>query len=116
MRKPLLRPEQDEHGTSQTGEYDLTVEIDGDCATLFDDMKHVRRYPKATDRTQGQKDARRWKDKDFKAFMAKYADLEKAWMMKEPQQQEPDEPVRDKGKERVEVAIQRLLDEAKEGL
>jgi hypothetical protein len=36
--------------------------------------------------------------------------------MKEPQQQNPDEPVRDEGTERLEIAAQRLLDEAKAGL
>ena len=46
--------------------------------TLFEDMRHVRRFPATEDRTEGQRDARRWKEQDFKGFMAKFADLEKA--------------------------------------
>jgi hypothetical protein len=30
------------------------------------------------DRAQGQKDARKWKEKELKGFMAKFADLERA--------------------------------------
>jgi len=41
-------------------------------------LQHVRRHPKLMDRTQGQKDARKWKEKDLKGFMTKFADLERA--------------------------------------
>src|SRR5262245_33739245 len=54
------------------------AEVVDDDATLFDDMQHVRRRPKSEDRTQGQKDCRRWKEKNLATFMAKLADLEKA--------------------------------------
>ncbi|HEX4591728.1 MAG TPA: hypothetical protein VH120_17455 [Gemmataceae bacterium] len=47
-------------------------------STLYDDMQHVRRYPRTMDRTQGRKDARKWKDRNLSAFLARYADLEKA--------------------------------------
>jgi hypothetical protein len=46
--------------------------------SLYEDMRHVRRFPKALDRTAGQRMARKWFGKDLKGWMAKYADLEKA--------------------------------------
>jgi hypothetical protein len=46
--------------------------------SLYEDMKHVRRFPKAVDRTEGQRDARKWKDRNLSTFLAKFAELEKA--------------------------------------
>src|SRR5262245_30125205 len=47
--------------------------------SLFDDMRHVRRFPVSADRTEGQRDARKWKEGDLDGFMRRYADLEKVW-------------------------------------
>jgi hypothetical protein len=72
--------------------------------TLFEDMRHVRRFPASRDRTEGQRDARRWKQQDFKGFMTRLADLEKAALAgqaKAPGAPPPAVPERDAGSERA---------------
>ena len=74
--------------------------------TLFEDMRHVRRYPKSADRTEGQKDARKWKNRDLKGFMTAYAALERVQPLSTPAQ------TKDEGTERVIELIDKLLTEA----
>lgn len=74
--------------------------------TLFEDMRHVRRFPKSMDATPAQKDCRLWKEKDIKGFMAKWAELEAAHKAAEPTVRVDGAP--DAGSERVEALIERL--------
>jgi hypothetical protein len=84
-------------------------------ATLYEDMLHVRRKPRSEDRTEGQRDCRRWKKADLKGFLTKFADLEKAALGgKLPGQAKPGaEPyLEDAGSDRVEALIDELLRKA----
>jgi hypothetical protein len=67
-----------EDGSEETLGQNLPQGPVGAEASLFQDMQHVRRHPKEMDRRQGQRDARKWKEKDLTGFMRKFADLEKA--------------------------------------
>jgi hypothetical protein len=81
-------------------------------AALYDDMKHVRRFPPSCDKSPGQKDCRRWKKLDLKGFMARFAKLEKAQPTK-PSGGENSEPEpRDEGTQRAQSLIQQILDRA----
>jgi hypothetical protein len=85
-------------------------------ASLYDDMLHVRTRPKSEDRTEGQRDCRKWKTKDLKGFMAKFADLEKVVLSQAksvPGGRLPTEEIlKDEGAERVDALIEQLLTEA----
>src|SRR5690349_4064208 len=52
--------------------------VEGSDASLYEDMRHARTRPRSEDRTEGQRDCRRWKQNDSKGFLARYAYLEKA--------------------------------------
>lgn len=79
--------------------------------TLFEDMCHVRRFPKSMDVTPAQKDCRLWKEKDIKGFMAKWAELEAAQRAAGEAAPNGATEQPDAGSERVEALIGRLLEE-----
>jgi hypothetical protein len=70
---PRIRPLQEKAAQAEPLDFSAV----GDESTLYDDMRHVRRFPASMDRTEGQKDARKWKAKDLRGFMKAFADLEK---------------------------------------
>ncbi len=74
--------------------------------TLYDGMRHVLSRPKGEDRTEVQRDCRRWKEQNISAFMGKYADLEQAFAKR--MAGGVDEEEVDEGEERCLA----LLDEA----
>jgi hypothetical protein len=69
--------------------------------------------PYQYDRTEGQRDARKWKKEDYKGFLKAFADLERV-------QPRPDVPngtsEPDAGTERVMELIEQMLGRAREGL
>lgn len=83
-------------------------------ASLYDDMLHVRRRPKSEDRTEGQRDCRRWKRDDLRGFLMKFADLEKAHLQarkgsgEQKNSPEPEETV-DEGTEQARAIIRSIL-------
>lgn len=62
-------------------------------------MVWVQNNPRALDRTELQKDCRKWKAKDLKGFMAKRADLERAALLAKGEDPKGDDPDRDVGTE-----------------
>jgi hypothetical protein len=71
------------------GNGDLAVSADD--SSLYEDMKFVRRHPRAFDKTEGQRDARRWKQRDIRSFLSKLADLEKTAMERQGEPGQTDE-------------------------
>jgi hypothetical protein len=87
-------------------------------------MRYVLKQPEAPGETVLQGVCREWIDENLSAFMAKKTGLEEALLAARAKDRErrdakkpDDEPAaRDAGRERCDLAIQRLLEEAKEGL
>jgi hypothetical protein len=85
---------------------------------LYRDMLHVYTKQAQEDRTQGQKDCRKWKAKDLKGFMAKLADLEKARAGRGGKAEDPSEPEDgyepDEGDRRLEALLAKGIADGKE--
>jgi hypothetical protein len=87
-------------------------------------MRYILTHPEAPGETILQGACREWMDTNLPAFMAKKTSLEEALLAARAKDRErrdaakpTDEPAaRDAGRERCDLAIQRLLEEAKEGL
>jgi hypothetical protein len=75
-------------------------------ATLLEDMRHVRCYSKAFDRTPAQRDVRRWKERDIRSFLTTLADLEKTFVR---QGEKPAEQAEDEGEMMCVELVERLL-------
>jgi len=72
--KPRGKPMQGNADPRRQGASKLPL---GDTS-LFEDMTYVRSHSKEEDRTEGHRDARRWKEKDLKGFLSRLSALEEA--------------------------------------
>jgi hypothetical protein len=109
---PRLRQNMEARQAAEAGNDASEVSAD-DNSSLYEDMEHVRRYPKSRDRTQAQKDCRKWKQKDFRGFMSKLADLEKASVEQRRQGKKPEQAEEDEGAAACLELVERLLAEYK---
>lgn len=75
---PRLRQNMEASRTAASVSANVSIIDPPTEASLYDDMVHVRRYPREYDRTEGQRDCRAWKKRDLRGFMSKLADMEKA--------------------------------------
>jgi hypothetical protein len=74
----------------------------------------VRRLPASEDRTQGQRDCRRSKQKDLKGYMSRLAELEKAVLAAKGQPSLPGEERGDVGTRRALADLHNVLRKANE--
>jgi hypothetical protein len=86
-------------------------------ATLYEDMKHVRQVDSRYDRTESQRDARRWKKENLREFLKTFADLEKAHLLEQAEAQRAtvsrDTVEVDVGSEKVLALIESMIGKAR---